>query len=58
MDPGRAAKPKTPATAKKAAGISQAGSTTGSSARASGNGAMSAPVKEAGGKVPGLNLGS
>ncbi len=58
MDPGRAAKPKTPATAKKTAGISPAGSTTGSSARVSGNGAMSASAKEAGGKEPGLNLKS
>jgi cytoskeletal protein CcmA (bactofilin family) len=56
MDPGRAAKPKTPAVTKKAAGISQAGSTTGSSARASGNGATPAPAKETGRKEPGLNL--
>jgi cytoskeletal protein CcmA (bactofilin family) len=56
MDPGRAAKPKTAAVAKKAAGISQAGSTTGSSARASGNGATPASAKEAGRKEPGLNL--
>lgn len=58
MDPGKAVKPNTTAAAKKAAGISQTGSTTGSSARASGNGATPAPAKEAGRKEPGLNLKS
>lgn len=54
MDPGKAAKPQAPVAAKKTAGASRAGS----AARASGNGVVPAPAKEAGSKDPGLTLKS